>query len=230
MIQRCALIPARGGSRRLPGKNIIDFFGKPIIAYTIEAALKTDLFSRTVVSTDDDEIARVAVQYGAEVEERPAHLATATAKLTQVMEAFLDSEDRAGREYDELFVLLATAPLRRGEDIKGVQELLEPGVCDFAMAITNYERSPHKALVRGEGGTLGPMWSDLILKRTQELPEFFADNGSTYGLNVEAFKREKTFYGSSLRGYQMPPERSVDIDDISDLELAKLYARQAGIE
>ena len=230
MTRRCALIPARGGSRRLPGKNVIDFLGKPIIAYTIEAALECGLFARTVVSTDDDEIARVAVQFGAEVEQRPDHLATDTAKLTEVMGAFLDSEEQAGREYHELFVLLATAPLRQSEDIKGVREMLEPGICDFVMAVTHYERSPHKALVRGEGETLGPMWPDLILKRVQELPEFLADNGSTYGLNVEAFRREKTFYGSSLLGYLMPAERSVDIDDMSDLELAKLFARQTGIE
>mgnify|MGYP000420426374 CR=1 FL=1 len=230
MTRRCALIPARGGSKRLPGKNIIDFLGKPIIAYTIEAALRVGLFERVVVSTDDDEIARVAAQFGAEVDERPANLATDTAKLTQVMKAFLDSEAKAGRQYDELFVLLATASLRRAEDIIEVQKMLEPGVCDFAMAVTHYERSPHKALVRGEGGRLAPMWPDLILKRVQKLPEFFADNGSTYGLNVEAFGREKTFYGSSLRGYLMPPERSVDIDDMSNLELAKLYARQIGIE
>jgi CMP-N-acetylneuraminic acid synthetase len=209
---------------------VVDFLGKPIIAYTIEAALGTGLFARTVVSTDDDEIARTAAQYSAEVEERPADLATDTAKLTQVMEAFLESEEQAGREYDELFVLLATAPLRRAEDIQGVQEMLEPGICDFVMAVTHYDRSPHKALVRGEGETLGPMWPDLILKRAQELPKFFADNGSTYGLNVEAFRREKTFYGSSLLGYLMPAERSVDIDDMSDLELAKLFARQTGIE
>ncbi len=214
----------------MPGKNIIDFLGKPIIAYTIEAALRVDLFERVVVSTDDDETAKISEHFGAEVEERPANLATDTARLIEVMEAFLDNEKQAGREYNELFLLLATAPLRRAEDIKGVQEMLEPDVCDFAMAVTHYERSPHKALVRGEGGTLAPMWPNLILKRVQELPEFFADNGSTYGLNVETFGREKTFYGSSLRGYLMPPERSVDIDDMSDLELARLYARQVGIE
>lgn len=226
-MSRTCLIPARGGSKRLPRKNIADFLGRPIIAHTIEAARTSGLFSRVVVSTEDREIAQVAREWGVEVHARPLDLATDGARLVDVCLGFLDDEERAGRRCDVIACLLATAPMRGAHDIQGVCALIEHGLCDFAMAVTTYDLPPLQALREIPGGFLEPMWPELAHLRSQETPRLFVDNGSTYFASTAALRREKTFYGSRLRGYLMPRERSVDIDDPLDLEVARLLAERA---
>ena len=223
------LIPARGGSKRLPRKNIVDFLGKPIIGYTIEAALSSGLFERVVVSTDDAEIAETAARCRADVHERPAELAHDAARLIHVCLDFLDAEERAGRAYDCFGCLLATAPMRNAHDIQSVFRLIEPGGCEFAMATTTYDVPPLQALREQPDGSLAPMWPDLVNLRSQEAPQLCVDNGSTYFALVGAFRAQQTFYAPGLRGYPMPRERSVDIDELTDLELARFWAGKLGI-
>jgi CMP-N-acetylneuraminic acid synthetase len=220
------LIPARGGSKRLPRKNIAEFLGRPILAHTIDAAQASGIFSRVVVSTEDAEIASVARDAGAEIHERSTTLATDAARLVDVCIAFLDDEMRAGRDWDFFGCLLATAPMRAADDIRGAHALIEPGVCDFAMAVTTYPLPPLQALRTTEDGLLRPMWPDLINLRAQEAPALFVDNGSTYIALVSAFRKERTFYGSRLRGHVMARERSIDIDEPHDLELARMLAQR----
>ena len=221
------IIPARGGSRRLPRKIIADFLGRPILAYTVDAARDSGVFTRVVVSTEDTEIAQVARRAGAEVHERESALATDTARLVDVCIEFLAEEDRAGRTWDFFGCLLATAPMRTAEDVRHAHAFLEPGVCDFAMAVTSYALPPLQALRVGERGFLRPMWPDLINLRAQETPALFVDNGSMYLAFVSAFRKERTFYGSRMRGHVMPRERSIDIDEPHDLELARMLAGRA---
>jgi CMP-N-acetylneuraminic acid synthetase len=228
-VSRVAIIPARGGSKRLPRKNIIDFLGKPIIAYTVEAALQSKLFERVVVSTEDPEIAGVAKQYGAEIVKRSNELASDTATLREVCLDFLGQEAAQGRTYQTFACLLATAPTRTVQDICAVAELIEQEVCDFAMAVTNYDLPPHQALRKSIAGTLEPMWPDIVNMRSQDVPDLWVDNGSTYFADIAAFKQERTFYGSSLRGHSMPRERSIDIDDETDLEIALFWAKKLGL-
>lgn len=223
------LIPARGGSKRLPRKNVADFLGKPIIAYTIDAALSSQLFERVVVSTEDDEIAETAVRFGAVVHKRPPQLAEDSARIIHVCLDFLDDEERHGRSYDLLGCLLATAPMRNAQDIRNVFHLIEPGRCDFAMAVTTYDIPPLQALREDVDGSLVPMWPDLVNVRSQEAPELCVDNGSTYFATVAAFRAQQTFYARGLRGYPMPRERSVDIDEPIDLELARFWAQKFGL-
>ncbi len=222
------LIPARGGSRRLPRKNVADFLGKPIIAYSIAAALSSQIFERVVVSTEDAEIATTAARCGAEIHNRPARLARDTARIAQVCLDFLDDEERHGRSYELFGCLLATAPMRTAQDIRDVFRLIDPGRCDFAMAITTYDMPPLQALRKDMDGSLVPMWPDLVNARSQEAPELWVDNGSTYFASVAAFREQQTFYGRGLRGYAMPRERSVDIDEPVDLELARFWAKRLG--
>lgn len=223
----CAcLIPARGGSKRLPRKNIADFLGRPIIAHTIEAARASGLFSRIAVSTEDREIARIARDQGAEWHERPAALAADSARLIDVCLGFLENEERAGRRYDTLGCLLPTAPMRGADDVRGVHDLLEPGACEFAMAVTTYGLPPLQALRRTPDGFLKPMWPEFASLRSHEAPSLYVDNGSTYFATTGALRRERTFYGPRLRGYLMPRERSVDIDEPFDLELARALAQR----
>ncbi len=220
-MRRWAVIPARGGSKRLPGKNILLVQGRPMMASTIEAAYGTDLFERVIVSTEDPEIAKVAARCGAEVSQRPEALATDTASTVDVMIDLLDREP-GGADCDILCTLLATALLRGVEDIRGVVELIEPGQCNFSLAVTTYWFPPYQALWRDAAGVLTPMWPELIDARTQEFAHLRVDNGSTYAAWIPAFREERTYYGRGLRGYEMPRLRSVDIDLPEDLRLAEI--------
>jgi CMP-N-acetylneuraminic acid synthetase len=223
-MRRLAIIPARGGSKRLPRKNIAEFSGRPIIAWTISAANHAQLFDRVVVSTEDAEIAEIARRYGAEVEPRRADLATDSATVVDVCLDLLEREDKAGCAADILCCLYATAPLRAADDIRATIALIEPGVCDFAMAVTGYDVPPYQALRWREDGTLEPMWPELINLRQDQVGELVVDNGSTYAASVSAFRRHRSFYGPGLRGHRMPRIRSIDIDTPEDLELARYFS------
>lgn len=220
-----AVIPARGGSKRLPRKNILDFMGRPIMAYTIRAAVESGCFGRVLVSTEDEEIARVAERFGAEVAARPEALAGDKAGVVAVCLDLLDREKQAGNDYEFLCCLYATAPLRTAKDIREVFGLLGPN-CDFAMAVTEYEMPPLQALKVAADGSLEPMWPDWISVRSQDTPRLVVDNGSTYAVRVEAFRHAKSFYGPGLRGHFMPRSRSVDIDTAEDMALARHFAEQ----
>ncbi len=220
------VIPARGGSKRLPRKNVVDFFGKPMIAYSILAATASGRFERIVVSSDDAEILEIARKFGADPVERKSTLASDTARVSEVLLDFLDQEEVAGRKHDIISCLFAAAPLRRAEDVKAVIDLIKPGECHFAIAVTEYDLPPHQALKLEADGALHPMWPDLVDLRDEQVGKLVVDNGSTYAATVEAFRKQKNFYGSPLRGHAMPRERSVDLNSAVDLEIAKVHYRQ----
>ncbi|MBW1697341.1 MAG: acylneuraminate cytidylyltransferase family protein [Deltaproteobacteria bacterium] len=222
-----AVIPARGGSKRLPRKNIIDFLGKPIIAYTIEAALESELFDAVIVSTEDTEIAEISMRYGARVHLRPAYLAADDVGVVDVCLDLLNHEGQKGRAFCRMACLYPTAPLRNAEDIRRVMALLKPGFCDFSMAVCAYSHPPHQALMQKDDGSLVPFLPYWVNKRSQEVPKLVVDNGSTYAVSVPAFRKIRSFYGPGLRSHFMPRERSVDIDEASDLALARYFAGQS---
>ena len=223
-MNRLAIIPARGGSKRLPGKNIVEFRGKPIINWTIEEAVASDCFDNVLVSTEDEEIRELVENAGGEVIDRSLELASDKASLVDVGLDVLEQESVLGRHYDVISFLYATAPLRRREDIAGVVGLIAPGVCDFAMAITRYAHPPHQGLVMASDGTLAARWPEYIESSEADFGRLWVDNGSTYAMSVEAFCQHKTFYGPGLRGWPMPFTRSIDIDEREDLELARYLA------
>jgi pseudaminic acid cytidylyltransferase len=224
-----AIIPARGGSQRLPRKNIADFLGRPMLAYTVDAAIESGCFARVVVSTEDDEIAEAAQRAGAVVDRRRPELATHQIGLVDVCLDFLEREEREGRPWQSLACLYATAPMRNAQDIRDTVALLEPSRCGFAMAVTSYDHYPHQALKFEAGATLTPMWPDLVTKRGSDLPPLRAGNGSTYAVNVAEFRQHRSFYGPNLRGHDMPRDRSVDIDTADDLEFAIWLAGRRGL-
>ena len=224
-----ALIPARGGSKRLPRKNVLPFLGKPMITYSIESALESRLFDKVVVSTEDSEIGRIAEDHGAMVDWRDPALATDTAMVRKVAYDFLERQKVSGVSYELLCVLYATAPMRTRDDILEVYELIEPGICDHALAVKSFETAPHQALkVISSQGDISPMWPDLVAERADSLPEFVVDNGSTYFVSTSAFLKDANFYAASMRGYKMPAWRSVDIDTPEDFELAEFFALKHG--
>ncbi len=223
-MRRVAIIPARGGSKRLPRKNIADFYGKPIIAHTIAAALESKLFESVIVSTEDDEIATISETYGAEVHRRNTLLASDSAKVVDVCLDLLAEKEKGGDKYDVMCCLLATSPLRNASHIKEAYQLFEEYGSRFVMAVTQFSKSPWQALRINENGSLSPMWPEWVNIRSQDRPQLLVDNGSTYIVDVDASRIQKSFYGEELRGYVMAPEYSVDIDEPTDLELAKHYA------
>ena len=175
--------------------------------------------------TEDDEIVQVCSQFNVLVDRRSPQLATDTVTLVEVCLDFLDREQEAGRNWDVLACLYATAPLRNAGDIRGTVALLEPGRCGFAMAVTTYGHYPHQALKFANDSSLTPMWPELVERRVTELPRFRAGNGSTYVVDVGEFRRHRSFYGPNLKGFDMPAVRSVDIDTEDDLVLARCLAQ-----
>jgi pseudaminic acid cytidylyltransferase len=225
-VNAVAIIPARGRSKRLPGKNIIDFLGKPIIAYTIDAALESLRFDRVIVSTEDHKISEVASACGALVDHRPASLADDTVGVVDVCIDYLDRESAAGRNWNVMTCLYATSPMRTAADVRATVALLEPGICEFAMAVTSYDLSVYHALKFASDKTLTPLFPDLIEGHEKDMPRLRVDNGSIYAVDVNAFRRHRTFYGPNLRGHDMPRERSSDIDTRDDYEHALWMAHR----
>lgn len=226
---KLALIPARGGSKRLPRKNVLPFLGKPILAYTIEAARQAGVFDDIIVSTEDAEIAAIAREYGAGVDLRPVELAGDGATIAQVCRELLMRKQAAGRDYRQLCCLYATAPLRNAEDIRAVMNLLVPGECHFALAATAFTHYAHQALKLAPEGSVEPMWPELCNVRASEIGTLVAGNGSTYAVDVPSFMAHGEFYGPGMRAHLMPFTRSVDIDTADDFVLAECLGRGLGL-
>jgi pseudaminic acid cytidylyltransferase len=220
-----AVIPARGGSKRLPRKALIDFEGKPLIAHTIGAALKTGRFGKVLVSSDDDEILGIAASFGAIAYKRDPALSDDETATAPVLIDVLKHEELQGEHWDVLACLYATAPLRTAADIAAVVELIQPGICDYAMAVSEADRPVHQALKAEADGSLSPVWPDMINTNSQYAPKHLFGNGSTYAVSVPAFLKSGSLYGPGLRGHLMPPSRSVDIDTEDDLALMMYYGQ-----
>lgn len=224
------IIPARAGSKRLPGKNWADFRGKPMVWWSIEAARKSEVFARIIVSTDSNIVKQVALDSHVVVEERPPELSSDSATVLSVCLNILNCEERSGRKYDAICVLYPTAPLRSAEDIQATVGLLNPGVCDFAMAVSEMDGRLHQTLRLDNQYNLTAVWPEVVEQRTEAATEaqrfnLVIGNGSTYAASVESFRRLKTFYGPTLRGHLMPRATSIDIDEQMDLDLIRLLSR-----
>ena len=227
LAESLCIIPARGGSKRLPRKNLALLADRPLLAYTIEAALQSQVFEQVCVSTEDEGIANVARQYGASVPFiRPPELSADSVGVVQVCLHALDFFAEHSLRSDILGVLLPTSPLRTAGDIQDAYERFLSSDADFLMSVTDYVYSPFQALHEQEG-FLKPFWDPTYYrKHSQELPRVVVDNGAIYLMHVEAFRRERIFYGKRLIGHYMPQERSIDVDDAYTFELANLLLQR----
>ncbi len=212
------IIPARGGSKRIPRKNIVELHGKPLIYYTIREVKKSGLFDEVLVSTEDEEIMKVSEKFGARVIRRRKELATDKARVIHVVEDFLLSPE--GSEVDYLFVFLPTAPFRKAQDITGIYKLIsENPDADGAMAVTKYWFPPFWALeVRGK--YIKQLFPDKA-KKSQEMLTLYVDAGSIYAVKRSSFLKYKTFYMPKTLFYEIPRLRAIDIDEEDDLKLAE---------
>lgn len=216
-----ALIPARGGSKGLPGKNIRNLNGKPLIAYAIEAAQKAKHIDRVIISTDDEDIARVATEYGAELPfMRPAELASDTAMAIDNYIYTIDRlEKESARSIEAFVVLQPTSPLRIAEDIDGAIELFEKNSADSVISYCQeaHPISWHKYL--DEEGRFVNIF-DSNIKNRQDNRVSYYPNGAVYVFRTSMIK-ERKYYTDKSYAYIMPRSRSVDIDFIEDFEYAE---------
>lgn len=222
------LITARGGSRGLPGKNILSFCGKPLIAYTVEAALQSGCFDNVLVSTDSREIADVCLKYGAEVPFlRPAHLAADDAKSRDVVLHALDFMEQKS-PVESICLLQPTSPLRSAEDIRQAVSVFRRNSADSVISVTEYSHPIQWAVSVSEDGKISEP-SGLKPSRRQDQSVCYHPNGAIYIFNAEFIRRSEGYIGKNTYALIMPPERSVDIDTPFDFMLAEfLFTRMRG--
>ena len=229
MSKAIAIIPARGGSKRLPGKNILPFLGRPMISYPIEAARKSGVFDKVIVSTDDDKIAAIAKQSGAESIMRPDELATDEAhELDAARHVLQQLKDREGFEPDAFCLIYATAVFLQPQDfIQSMALLGKPVESDVVMCVSGFNYHPYKTLVKNERGYLEMLFPKECQMRSQFYPHAVASNGTMYWLRTMAFLEndKKSYYVDRLTAYEIPFERAIDIDTAEDFSRAEDVAR-----
>lgn len=220
-----AIIPARGGSKRLPRKNLLEFGGKPLIAWTIEAALHCPFIDEVMVTTDDAEIAAVAKEYGANVPFlRPAELASDNATSFDVTRHAVDFyRTELDKEFDFVVLLQPTSPLRSSNDIERAIELCVQKTADAIISVCEVDHSPLWMNTLPEDcNMVGFLQSELKNKRSQDLATFYRLNGAIYICNVKVLLDKKTFFTEeAIYAYPMTIEHSVDIDTQIDFLTAR---------
>jgi len=225
-----AIIPARGGSKRLPRKNILPLAGKPLIAWTIDEAKKSIFITDIVVSTDDIEIADISKMHGAKVPFlRPDILSNDTATSVDVVKHCIDFCDRElGKKYDFVLLLQPTSPLRTVEDIDGSVELLVKKNADSVISMCMCEHSPIWTNTLPSDNNINNFDRvDFKNIRSQDLPTYYRYNGAVYLTNIKRLLDENVFsFSTNSFAYIMPTERSVDIDSEIDFRLAKVIIEQ----
>ena len=220
-----AFIPARGGSKRLPRKNILKINGRPMIAWTILAAQQSESFDDIVVSTEDPEIARISKEFGATVDQRPVHLASDQATVDEVCLEFIQRPENI-ESYENVCCLYPTTPLRSKHDIMQVMEKLKRGECKQIMSVSTFDLYAHQAMFFDTQGNLSALRPDLLGCRYDEMPLVVGDNGSIYASTISALIDEVTLVGSSIKGYFMEKERSIDVDSEEEFELLQVRMKR----
>lgn len=214
---KVAIIPARGGSKRIPGKNIKSFAGQPIIGYSIQAALTTGLFQRVIVSTDSDEIAAVARAFGAETPfVRPAGLSGDFTTTAEVVQHALDWLAIHDASVSHACCLYATAPFVQARFLRQGLDLLEGSRAGSVFTVTTYPASIYRALRQEADGRLAMVWPEHELTRSNDLPATFHDAGQFYWLDAPRFMIDKRIYSPDSRPIVLPRYLVQDIDTPED--------------
>jgi CMP-N,N'-diacetyllegionaminic acid synthase len=218
-----AVIPARGGSKGIPGKNIKPLGGKPLIAWTIEAAKSCAYIDRVVVSTDDDKIAAVSRKAGAEVPVmRPAELATDEARSIDVVLHMMRFVEKEKGKYDYVVLLQPTSPFRDGNDLGLAVEYLISQNADGLVSFCKTKSNPHWMVVKKDDGTFGPAFDKKAEHhQRQNLPVFYEYNGAIYIARWENFISSQSFEKGKSLLFEMDSRKSVDLDTLEDWEYAE---------
>lgn len=220
------IITARGGSKRIPRKNIKEFCGKPIIAYSIEAAIKSGIFDEIMVSTDDREIAEISISYGAKV---PFYRSEATsndyANTPDVIDEVLAEYEKRGLSFDYFACLYPTAPFITPDKLRKAMQKIVQANSDSLIPVIKYDYPPQRSYVIRDG-KLVFQYPEHKLSRSQDLEPIYHDVGQFYFCKVDAFKEYKSIIMPDLVPLILPEEEAQDIDNESDWKLAELKYKQ----
>jgi N-acylneuraminate cytidylyltransferase/CMP-N,N'-diacetyllegionaminic acid synthase len=223
-----ALITARGGSKAIPGKNIKILAGKPLIAWTIEAAKKAESIDRVVVSTDDELIAKIAKEWGADVPFlRPSELAQDNSpSIDAVTHAVKWLAENENYQPEYVMLLQPTSPLRSAEDIQNVIEFAKSRQAESVVSVARADQHPYwMKTISSEGRLVNFMPESISFSRRQDLPAAYMLNGSIYLVKRDILIARNSLYTENTLAYVMPTERSMDIDTPWELYLAELILR-----
>ncbi|WP_319525428.1 acylneuraminate cytidylyltransferase family protein [uncultured Desulfosarcina sp.] len=220
-----AVIPARGGSKGLPRKNILEIAGKPLIAWTIEAAQRSAMIDRLVLSSEDTEIINVARNWGCEVPFiRPQELSL---DHTPGVYPVLHALEMLNENYDYVVLLQPTSPLRQAEDIDACIKLCKQTGAPSCVSVVQSDQNPYWMYSINSTHKLHPIIKNKTnYFRRQELPAIYSLNGAIYVAKPIWLNRTKSFITNETIGYVMPKERSVDIDSKIDFDLCSIYLQQ----
>lgn len=218
-----AIIPARSGSKGIIDKNIKDLCGKPLMAYTIEAAVKSGCFDEVMVSTDSEKYADIAKEYGASVPfMRSSENASDTASSWDMVEEVLNGYRKLGKEFDTFCLLQPTSPLRTAEDIISAYDLYNNKAFHAVVSVCEAEHSPLWCGNLPENNEFIGFIDPENIKQRQSGKKFYRLNGAIYIVNISTFGDEKNLYKAGSFAYIMSQERSVDIDTDLDFKLAEI--------
>lgn len=225
-MKRIAIIPARGGSKRIPRKNVRPFMGRPIIAYSIEAAMESGVFDEVMVSTDDAEIAEVAAGYGASVPfMRSADTANDYATTADVIREVLKCYAEIGREFDAFACIYATAPFVTPGRLREAFARIGDGGIDSAFAVVPFSYPVWRGLVDSPGGRVVMQWPEYRDSRSQDLPAVYHDAGQFYVSTVGGFERNGSLWGDNTAPIVLSELEVQDLDTDTDWALAEMKYR-----
>lgn len=222
-MKRLCIIPARGGSKRIPKKNCKDFLGKPIIAYSIETALNSTLFDEVMVSTDNDEIAEIALKYGAEVPfMRSVENSNDYATTFDVIKEVISFYQEKNTTFTEAACLYATAPLVTVKNLKRSFSLMKTNHFSSVFPVIRFGFPVQRAVEILEGQKLGLLYPEHELTRSQDLKPVFHDAGQFYVFNVEEVLKQGKLYTKNSGIFEIPETEAQDIDNEVDWQMAEL--------
>lgn len=217
-----AIITARGGSKRIPKKNIKDFLGRPIIAYSIEAALASGVFEEVMVSTDSEEIAEIAKKYGAAVPFlRSERTAGDTATTADVLLEVLEEYRNRGKEFEIFSCIYPTAPFIRAERLKEAFRMIRESTADELLPVVSFSYPPQRGYIMKDG-FLEMKWKENFSVRSQDLEKLYHDCGQFYFFRTAAYQQRKGLITDGILPFVMDEMEVQDIDNETDWKLAEL--------
>lgn len=226
-MKNIAIIPARSGSKGLKNKNIKLLNGKPLLAYTVEAALQSGLFDCVHVSTDSEQYADIAREFGADVPFlREAELASDTSNTWDALRFVIKEYEELGQEFDTVCLLQPTSPLRDATDIKNAYQIFEKKKAESVISVCETEHSPLLCNTLKESGSMKGFIDMKKVGRRQELSTYYRLNGAIYIQMVDLLMQRGVLYGDRSYAYVMEKEHSVDIDDEMDFMFAEVMIRK----
>ncbi len=217
-----AIIPARGGSKRIPNKNIIDFCGKPIIYYTIQAAINSGIFDKIIVSTDSEKIADISIKFGAEVPYLRKQFADDKSPVSKAtLEALIQAENYYNIKFDNVIQLMANCPNRTSKNISDCFDYFNINNLNFLISCFKFGwMNPWWAATLDSDNKPSQLFNNQNI-RSQDLPDLYCPTGAIWIAKSSSLKANDTFYGPDYRFFELDWKNAVDIDNFDDLELAE---------